>query len=87
MIMNSYIQNLDHYLYICIFFYSLHPYIFFNHDRVSMTFMGFYIDRDGSLRDPSTQDVIEPNIMNRHLRQALQANGVELSKDFDKLPR
>ncbi|XP_072046321.1 E3 ubiquitin-protein ligase rnf213-alpha-like [Amphiura filiformis] len=66
---------------------SLHPYIFFNHDHESMTFMGFYIDHDGSLRDPSTQNVIEANIMNRILRQALHVNGVELSKDFDNLPR
>ena len=75
------------YLFVLVFLCSPHPYIFFNYDRVSMTFMGFYIDKSGSLIDPATKKVIEPNIMPPKLRAGLQLQRVELDKDFDSLPR
>ncbi|KAK2555497.1 E3 ubiquitin-protein ligase rnf213-alpha [Acropora cervicornis] len=50
---------------------SSHPYIFFNQDRVSMTFVGFHIDQNGNLIDPNRGVVIQPNLMSRHLRTGL----------------
>ncbi|XP_067056125.1 E3 ubiquitin-protein ligase rnf213-alpha-like isoform X2 [Acropora muricata] len=50
---------------------SSHPYIFFNQDRVSMTFVGFHIDRKGNLIDPDRREIIKRNLMSRHLRTGL----------------
>ncbi|XP_072042938.1 E3 ubiquitin-protein ligase rnf213-alpha-like [Amphiura filiformis] len=70
---------------------SPHPYIFFNDDRVTMTFMGFFIDDGCSLVDHTTQQVIAPNIIDIGLKQVLELNleqtGIPLNTDFDTLPR
>ena len=52
-------------------FHSSHPYIFFNADCVSMTFVGFHIDQKGNLIDPDRRVIIKRNLMSRHLRTGL----------------
>ena len=68
-------------------FCSPHPYIFFNPDQTSMTFLGFTVDpRNGNLMNQTGQ-VLEGAIMKRSLYRSLAANGAPLSEDFDMLPR
>lgn len=66
--------------------FSPHPYIFFNPDE-SVTFVGFYIDVHGNLRDQQTSKILEERIMTRGLRHALVMNQVNLSEDFERLER
>ncbi len=70
---------------------SPHPYIFFNADGTTMTFMGFFIDDDCSLVDRTTQQIIEAKIIDKGLKDLLEFNlketGVPLNTDFDTLPR
>ncbi|XP_077980160.1 E3 ubiquitin-protein ligase rnf213-alpha-like [Glandiceps talaboti] len=66
---------------------SPHPYIFFNHDHVSMTFLGFHIDDNGSLIDHVTHTVIEQNLMTTELRTGLELQKVNLSASFDDMDR
>ncbi|XP_033121706.1 E3 ubiquitin-protein ligase rnf213-alpha-like [Anneissia japonica] len=65
---------------------SPHPYIFFNHDHVTMTFMGFSIDRNGRLLDVDGQ-VLQQNMMRKSLMRGLKLQNVNLEEDFDSLPR
>ncbi|XP_072029083.1 E3 ubiquitin-protein ligase rnf213-alpha-like [Amphiura filiformis] len=53
---------------------SFHPYIFFNHDHESMTFMGFIINQQGSLIDPTRRQIIEPGLMTPELRGRASAS-------------
>lgn len=68
-----------------------HPYIFFNDDHVSMTFIGFHLQPNAQngvdAIDPSTQRVIKRNIMTRELYEGLQLQRVPFNIDFDQLPR
>ncbi|XP_076122057.1 E3 ubiquitin-protein ligase rnf213-alpha-like isoform X3 [Alosa pseudoharengus] len=68
-----------------------HPYIFFNDDHISMTFIGFHLQPNGQngvdAIDPSTQRVIKGNIMTIELYEGLKLNRVPFNMDFDKLPR
>ncbi|KAL8623379.1 hypothetical protein ACOMHN_065913 [Nucella lapillus] len=67
---------------------SPHPYIFFNPDKNTMTFLGFSVDPyTGNLTDQQTGQVLEQGIMNRQLYQALTFNRVPLNENFDDLPR
>ncbi|XP_070579262.1 E3 ubiquitin-protein ligase rnf213-alpha-like [Ptychodera flava] len=66
---------------------SPHPYIFFNHDHHTMTFLGFYIDDNGSLVDPTSNEILEQNLMSRDLRGGLTLQRVNLREDFDAQPR
>ncbi|KAK7107714.1 hypothetical protein V1264_015588 [Littorina saxatilis] len=67
---------------------SPHPYIFFNPDEHSMTFLGFSIDAaSGNLVDQQTGQVLEQGIMSKQLFQALALNRVPLTENFDALPR
>ncbi|KAL8581505.1 hypothetical protein ACOMHN_042898 [Nucella lapillus] len=67
---------------------SPHPYIFFNSDGHSMTFLGFSIEQaTGNLVDHQTGRVLEQGIMTRELYQILLAYKVPLSENFDVLPR
>ena len=63
-----------------------HPYIFFNPDRHTMTFLGFHISNQGHLVDSDNPShVIETNIMHPQLLQILTANGVNLQENFNQL--
>lgn len=68
-----------------------HPYIFFNDDHISMTFIGFHLQPNAQngvdAIDPSTQRVIKRNIMTRELYEGLNLQRVPFNIDFDKLPR
>ncbi|XP_076843194.1 E3 ubiquitin-protein ligase rnf213-alpha isoform X2 [Brachyhypopomus gauderio] len=68
-----------------------HPYIFFNDDHVSMTFIGFHLqpnEQNGvDAINPSTKEVIKKNIMTLELYEGLRLQRVPFNIDFDTLPR
>lgn len=68
-----------------------HPYIFFNDDHVSMTFIGFHLQPNEQnfvdAIDPSTKRVIKKNIMTKDLYEGLKLQRVPFNIDFDRLPR
>ncbi|MED6241326.1 hypothetical protein ATANTOWER_009228, partial [Ataeniobius toweri] len=68
-----------------------HPYIFFNEDHTSMTFIGFHLklnDQKGvDAINPSTGKVIKENIMTQELYRGLRHQRVPFNVDFDQLPR
>ena len=61
---------------------SPHPYIFFNQDRMSITFVGFTVTKNGDLIDPSNRHIIEPAIMNPQLYSGLKHNRVNFEDDY-----
>ncbi|XP_045924674.1 E3 ubiquitin-protein ligase rnf213-beta [Micropterus dolomieu] len=69
-----------------------HPYIFFNADRSSMSFLGFNVQtcqrrKTLSAVDPHSNRVLIENVMSEELFQGLERQGISLTEDFDKLPR
>ena len=67
---------------------SSHPYIFFNPDRQTMTFLGFLISDQGHLyysENPTV--VIEANILQPNLMKILQHNKVNLNEDYQLLDK
>ncbi|XP_038013112.1 E3 ubiquitin-protein ligase RNF213 isoform X2 [Motacilla alba alba] len=67
-----------------------HPYLFFNEDRVSMTFIGFYFQQSGNRIDainPLNGNVIKKDIMTAQLYQGLLLQRVPFNVPFDQLPR
>ncbi|KAK2833428.1 hypothetical protein Q5P01_017317 [Channa striata] len=68
-----------------------HPYIFFNDDHVSMTFIGFHLqpNEQGSVDaiEPKSGRVIKYNVMTRALYEGLRLQRVPFNIDFDHLPR
>ena len=67
---------------------NYHPYIFFNPDRHTMTFLGFHITNQGHLvnsDDPTC--IIENNIMQPQLLQILTANRVNLQENYTSLSK
>ena len=65
-----------------------HPYIFFNPDGHTMTFLGFHVSNQGHLLDSDNPSVvIENNIMHPKLLQMLTTNGVLLQEDYHKLTK
>ncbi|XP_064641333.1 E3 ubiquitin-protein ligase rnf213-alpha-like isoform X2 [Lineus longissimus] len=67
---------------------SPHPYIFFNPDHHSITFLGFNIDKEtGNLIDHQTKAVLKEKIMSKQLFEALNRQGVNLLENFDNLTR
>ena len=65
----------------CLFFYSYHPYLFFNQDKTTITFVGFNVNIEGDLIDPVSGRVIEKALMNPVLYNGLKRNGVNLSEN------
>lgn len=62
---------------------SSHPYIFFNQDRHSITFVGVKITREGDLIDPTQSGcTLEKAIMTEQLYLALLHQRVDLSEDY-----
>ncbi|XP_053396009.1 E3 ubiquitin-protein ligase rnf213-alpha-like [Mercenaria mercenaria] len=67
---------------------SPHPYLFFNSDRFTFTFLGFFIDRgSGNLIDQQTRTVLEHGIMKQNLYDSLVRNHAPMQENFDALPR
>ncbi|XP_039566699.1 E3 ubiquitin-protein ligase RNF213-like [Passer montanus] len=67
-----------------------HPYLFFNGDRTSMTFIGFHFHRTRNHIDainPLNGNVIKKNIMTAQLYQGLLLQGVPFNVPFDQLTR
>ncbi|XP_066518776.1 E3 ubiquitin-protein ligase rnf213-beta [Hoplias malabaricus] len=67
-----------------------HPYIFFNADRLTMTFLGFHVKQMGSYLnaiDPQNGTVLMENVMSAELFDILQQQRISFSEDFDELPR
>uniref|UniRef100_A0A8B9Z5U4 RING-type E3 ubiquitin transferase n=1 Tax=Buteo japonicus TaxID=224669 RepID=A0A8B9Z5U4_9AVES len=68
-----------------------HPYLFFNEDRVSMTFIGFHFQRNGSggvdAINPLNGNIIKKNIMTSRLYKGLLLQRVPFNIPFDQLPR
>ncbi|XP_071112725.1 E3 ubiquitin-protein ligase rnf213-alpha-like isoform X2 [Haliotis cracherodii] len=67
---------------------SPHPYIFFNPDGHTMTFLGFNIDRQtGNMVDQQTGRVLERNLVPKPLQEALIRNRVNINENFDQMQR
>ncbi|XP_052817087.1 E3 ubiquitin-protein ligase rnf213-alpha-like [Mya arenaria] len=67
---------------------SPHPYIFFNSDKMTFTFLGFLLDRKtGNLKDIQTGEVLKQSIVTPNLYDGLARNGVQVQDQFDKLGR
>ncbi|XP_038597897.1 E3 ubiquitin-protein ligase RNF213 [Tachyglossus aculeatus] len=68
-----------------------HPYLFFNGDRTSVTFLGFHLRENPAggvdALSPSTGRVIKRNVMSRELHGGLRHQKVPFDVDFDALPR
>ncbi|KAK9530838.1 hypothetical protein VZT92_012317 [Zoarces viviparus] len=68
-----------------------HPYIFFNADRFSMSFLGFNVicQRRNTLNavDPRSHKVLIENVMSQNLFQGLERQRICLTENFDNLPR
>uniref|UniRef100_A0A667YC04 RING-type E3 ubiquitin transferase n=1 Tax=Myripristis murdjan TaxID=586833 RepID=A0A667YC04_9TELE len=69
-----------------------HPYIFFNADRSSMSFLGFYVKR--GLRgdklnavDLHSHKLLINDVMTQKLFEGLERQNISLTEDFDQLPR
>lgn len=62
--------------------YRPHPYIFFNEDRQTLTFMGFRVTKSGDLLDPTSNQLLERGIMTSQLFSGLQRQGVNFSEDY-----
>ena len=71
----------------CILFFdcSTHPYLFFNPDHETLSFLGFKVDEDGNAEflDPQTGEIIRKSLMPRRLRTGLFVQNVDLNHDFD----
>lgn len=63
--------------------FSPHPYIFFNEDRISVTFVGFKVNRTtGDLINPADNSVIEKAILSPQLVVGLEHNQVNFNEDY-----
>ena len=62
--------------------HSPHPYLFFNEDRHSVTFVEVQITRDGRLLDPRSGQALE-TIMSSELSTALYTQGFRLQENYE----
>ena len=67
--------------YFKIFHCSFHPYIFFNKDHDSLTFIGFNVNDKGDLIDPATKRIIRRRLFTHRLLQGLTAQKVTFNSD------
>ena len=68
--------------------HSSHPYLFFNQDGMSFTFVGFVVTVNGDLRDPAHPGVIlEKGIMTQQLYTGLKAQRVNFNEDYRHWPK
>ncbi|XP_046860850.1 E3 ubiquitin-protein ligase rnf213-alpha-like [Xenia sp. Carnegie-2017] len=62
---------------------SPHPYILFNNDRNSMTFLGFLLNDNGDLLDPGSKNILEKRLMPAKLREQLKIQGVDFDVNYE----
>lgn len=75
---------------LCIPFSSPHPYLFFNADHMTFTFMGFIINLqtgDTLQPTPNGYQILTERAVPRALQDALLRNRVNLTENFDTLDR
>ena len=67
-----------------VFVFSPHPYIFFNQDHITMTFLGFHINPNGDLIDPGTNVVIENayGLLTKQLQAGLAHQKVDFNTNY-----
>ncbi|XP_068759451.1 E3 ubiquitin-protein ligase rnf213-alpha-like isoform X4 [Montipora capricornis] len=58
---------------------SPHPYLFFNEDHITMTFLGFSINSNGDLVDPQASTILDRGLMPKRLTNGLRAQGVDFT--------
>ena len=63
-------------------FSSPHPYLFFNKDGTSITFIGFNANKEGDLVDPVHNRIMERAAMTPQLYIGLRHNKVNLSENY-----
>lgn len=69
-----------------------HPYIFFNADHLTMTFLGFHVNKSSTRNtvnvvDPLTNKVLMGDVMSPDLFTGLQNQRISFSEVFNQLPR
>ncbi|KAK9965830.1 hypothetical protein ABG768_004896 [Culter alburnus] len=67
-----------------------HPYIFFNADHLTMSFLGFHVKKRGTILnavDPKSGKVLMENVMTQELFSDIERQRINLSEDFDDLSR
>ncbi|KAA0724978.1 E3 ubiquitin-protein ligase rnf213-beta [Triplophysa tibetana] len=67
-----------------------HPYIFFNADHLSMSFLGFHVKTNRRILnavDPRSGKVLMGNVMSQELFSGLERQRINLCEDFDDLSR
>ena len=68
---------------IVLLLFSPHPYLFFNQDHITMTFLGFFINSAGDLVDPRSSETLEKGLMSKPLRNNLRAQGVDFETNIE----
>jgi len=68
-------------IYFIVIVYSKHPYIFFNQDHMTMTFIGFKVDDEYQCTDPKSGEVIEGCTVPETVYNGLLNQGVNLKVD------
>ena len=67
---------------------DVHPYLFFNEDNMTMTFLNFSVDSNGNLLSPkNSRNILVQGLLSRPLLKGLKLQRVSLNQDFDKLTR
>lgn len=73
------------------FLFRYHPYLFFNQDRHTLSFLGFNVDRGGNLLDPECGVIIQHNIMATtlydDLTRQMRGDLVSLNTNYNFLNR
>ncbi|XP_053366887.1 E3 ubiquitin-protein ligase rnf213-beta isoform X1 [Clarias gariepinus] len=69
-----------------------HPYIFFNADHLTMTFLGFHVKQSSTKNivnvvDQKTKEVLMGDVMSLDLFTGLRNQNISFSEVFDDLPR
>lgn len=67
-----------------------HPYIFFNADRFSMSFLGFNVMSCRNTLcavDPQSEKILIQDVMSQKIFEGLERQSISLTEDFDQLPR
>ena len=66
----------------CYLICSAHPYLFFNDDESSITFVGFKVSKAGDLLHPGTGAILRKAVVSQGLMEDLKRYGVDLNEDW-----